>query len=716
LSYARPNARRRHSFRWRDGGGRIVPVRAALLCAAQELGDATIGERGSMKFRYDINALRALAVTAVVLFHYTVDFVPGGYVGVDVFFVISGYLMTTIIMGRLAKGKFSIWDFYYDRAARIVPGLMAMCLVLLAAGYFLLEPVTYHYLGSTSIAALLFFSNFRFWEATNYFDPQSDTKWLLHTWSLSVEWQFYLVYPIILMALHKFDKSRRHIVPILWSMAFLSFLLCIWFSKAEPASAFYLLPQRAWELLAGGIAALQFKNGERKYSWILLASGTLFIGISVAFYDKTMPWPYHWALLPAIGTCLVIAANRSDAAAFKNALVQTVGKWSYSIYLWHWPIAVAAIYFDFTTITPLKIACEIAILVAILAAGGFLLSVAKKISNRELAKERLPGLLWGGSALALTVGFAIIITSNEGLASRRPDGERQLGVYRMVVADWDYPSRCEGMDLAGNLRPCQLGPPENPGILFIGDSFAMQIFSHFAENAKTHYNSSITFLASHECPPLAGIRIIVDRFDCTGFFEKALHFAETGNFKRIVLVSNWAGYFQPAKMEVCFLDGDACTWKSEPTWYFRHFDAALAGLRSRLLEFRKRGIEIVIVSTTPYGSWDVPRELLKRQFWEADVKDIEYIDREEFERRSAPVKGRLISLAAAIGAKFVDPLDFLCFDNRCPTIDENGVPYFRNLAHFRAAAVRTSRFQFLDDVAGIGIQFSAIPVASKNNP
>jgi hypothetical protein len=195
-----------------------------------------------------------------------------------------------------------------------------------------------------------------------------------------------------------------------------------------------------------------------------------------------------------------------------------------------------------------------------------------------------------------------------------------------------------------------------------------------------------------------------------------LHFAETGNFKRIVLVSNWIAYFSPAFTEVCFLDGDDCTWKSEPTWYFQHFDAALAGLRSRLLEFRKRGIEIVIVSATPYGSWDVPTELLKRKFWEADTKDIEYIDREEFERRSAPVKGRLISLAAAVGGKFVDPLNFLCFDNGCPTIDENGVPYFRDRAHFRAAAVRTSRFQFLDEVAGIGIQVSEIPLASKNNP
>ena len=184
-------------------------------------------------------------------------------------------------------------DFYYDRAKRIVPGLLGMCFVLLAAGYFLLEPATYHYLGSTSIAALLFFSNFRFWEATGYFDPQSDTKWLLHTWSLSVEWQFYLIYPIIITALHKYDNMRRHIVPILWVMAFLSLLLCIWYSKEDPisafyripqrASAFYLLPQRAWELLAGGIVALQFRNSESKYSWILLASGLLFIGISLFF-------------------------------------------------------------------------------------------------------------------------------------------------------------------------------------------------------------------------------------------------------------------------------------------------------------------------------------------------------------------------------------------------------------------------------------------------
>jgi hypothetical protein len=137
---------------------------------------------GSMKFRYDIDALRALAVTAVVLFHYKVDFILGGFVGVD---VISDYLMTCIIMRRLAKGSFTVRGFYADRGRRIIPGLLGLCFGLLAAGYFVLEPGAYQTLGSTAIGALLFVSNFQFWEGTSYFNPESANSWLLHSWSLS---------------------------------------------------------------------------------------------------------------------------------------------------------------------------------------------------------------------------------------------------------------------------------------------------------------------------------------------------------------------------------------------------------------------------------------------------------------------------------------------------------------------------------------------------
>ena len=288
----------------------------------------------------------------------------------------------------------------------------------------------------------------------------------------------------------------------------------------------------------------------------------------------------------------------------------------------------------------------------------------------------------------------------------------------MAVADWTHIlTECLGSDPEGNLRPCQLGPPDNPGILFIGDSFAMQIFSRFVENAKLNPESSFTFLTTAACPPLTGVRIIHDRFNCNGFVEKALHFAETGNFKRIVLVSNWVAYFYCPRPKYVFFEGDTCTvGKQNRAWYFKHLDAALASLRSRLLEFKNRGAEIVIVGATPASRWDVPVELAKRKFWGGDTKEVEYIDRNEFEKKDAPTKSRLIALAASLDSKFVDPLDFLCEEDRCPTVDKDGVPYYRDEGHFRSGAVKTTRFQFLDDATGVSNRLSAAAMQPSAMP
>ncbi|MCI0465957.1 MAG: acyltransferase [Beijerinckiaceae bacterium] len=669
-----------------------------------------------MKFRYDINALRALAVTAVVLFHYKVGFVAGGFAGVDIFFVISGYLMTSIIAGRLEKGRFNIWEFYQDRAKRIVPGLLGMCFVLLAAGYILLEPATYHYLGSTSIAALLFFSNFRFWEATGYFDPQSEVKWLLHTWSLSVEWQFYLAYPILVMGLYRFEKTRRRIIPVLWGLALLSFVSCLWLSAAEPASAFYLLPPRAWELIAGGIVALQFANSERRYSWPLLASGFLLIAVSLAWFDKNLPWPSYWGLMPVLGTCLIIAANRADAPLFKNKLIQTIGIWSYSIYLWHWPVAVAAVYFGFTTTTPFKIASEILIIAAILSAWGLLLNLSKELLDVRATGERRPQLLWGAAAMGLTLAIAGTVTFNAGLASRRPNGDRQFGAYEMALQDWDYPSNCTGTDAEGNVRPCRLGPGNGRGILFIGDSFAMQIYSRFANYSKLDPGASFTFLASPACPPMTGIRAVHDRFKCNGFAEKALRFAEAGNFSRILLVSNWYGYFHPTGGWMCFESGSECRVERKPSSFYPVLDAAFSRFRSRLMALKNRGTEIVIVGATPSSRWNVPAELAKRRFLGMDTTDIEYIDRVVYDKDAFPIKSRLKALAESVGGKFIDPLDFLCEEQRCPTVDNDGVPYFKDESHYRSGAVRTPRFQFLDDATGVRMHVSSAPMLENGAP
>jgi len=708
-------ARRRASSPVLASGGKISHVQRGRKLCPEEAARPAAANGPPMTFRDDINALRALAVTAVVLFHYKVNFTPGGFVGVDVFFVISGYLMTAIITGRLEKNSFSIWEFYRDRARRIIPGLLGLCFGLLAGGYFVLEPRGYQILGKAAAGALLFFSNFQLWDSTGYFDPESATKWLLHSWSLSVEWQFYLLYPLILLCLHAQQTLRSRLAPVLWFLAVSSFLLCLWSSALFPVSAFYLLPQRAWEMLAGGIVALQFKHSQWRYPAYLMGTGFLCIGVAIFAYDRTMTWPSYWALLPVTGTCLVISANQPGAPLFKNRIIQTLGQWSYSIYLWHWPIVVAAAYFYFVKTTVLKVACELLILTAIISGGGLCLSLIERAFKRFAPERGLSAAAYGAFAFAATMVFALSVTS-EGLISRRPDLANQMEVYAEAAHDWNFPGECTGADPAGNLRPCRLGRADDSGVLFIGDSFAMHIYGRFAELAKIYPESSFTFVASPGCPPVTRMKMAHDRYKCSGFFEKALQFARIHSFKRVVLASRWNAYFMPTEGWMCFESSEGCRVELKPEAYYPLLDASLADLRSRLLELKDRGTGTVILWTMPWGQWNVPSELAKRKYLGLDPADVEYVDRVDFETKAAPLKSRLKELAAAVEGKFIDPLDFLCDGRRCPTVDKDGVPYYIDDQHIRAAFIKTARFQFLDDAAGIKQRFSAVLGAGPDSP
>ena len=441
------------------------------------------------KFRYDINALRALAVTAVVGYHYNVDFLPGGFAGVDIFFVISGYLMTDIIVSRLRKDNFSVLKFYYDRAKRIVPGLLGLCFGLLVFGYFFLDPVHYNTLSYTSISAILFYSNILFNESQSYFSPEYNTKMLLHTWSFSVEWQFYMLYPILLTGLNRFAAARRHMTAVLVAIVSVSLALCIYYSAKDQPTAFYLLPQRAWEMAAGGIVALNFKTRAPKHSGLLLSAGFLLIGASVLFFNKNLIWPSYWAVAPVLGTCLVIAANQAGAWPCRIRAVQTLGKWSYSIYLWHWPIAVMFVYFNFTQPSIGLVLCQVAVLAAIILSGALLLWGAKKLSARIDWTSAAPRPGWRAGALAasfaITLVFALAVDSTRGFANRTPEVAREVQIYKTASADWDFPQDCDGVDDAGNLRPCHLGPSQGRETLILGDSFSKQVY-HRLEAEKTN--------------------------------------------------------------------------------------------------------------------------------------------------------------------------------------------------------------------------------------
>ena len=292
-----------------------------------------------MDFRKDINGLRAIAVIAVVIFHFNPTWLPGGFSGVDIFFVISGYLITGILFRNLEKNSLSLIGFYTSRARRIIPALAAMCCTLLVLGWFFLLPLEYSELGKHIAASLGFFSNFTYWSEAGYFTASAHEKWLLHTWSLSVEWQFYMLYPIILLGLSKV-VSVRHLRWLVLAACGAGFAFCVIASIKWPEPAFYLLPARAWELLLGGVACLFPIKINRMKQRVLETIGLCLMAASFVLLSERVVWPGYLALMPVLGTFAIIVAARQDSLATNNRFSQWTGKLSYSLYLWHWPVVV----------------------------------------------------------------------------------------------------------------------------------------------------------------------------------------------------------------------------------------------------------------------------------------------------------------------------------------------------------------------------------------
>ena len=293
-------------------------------------------------FRTDINGLRAVAVLAVVLFHFRIAGFSGGFVGVDVFFVISGYLMTRIILGPPAAARFSVWRFYLARARRIFPALAALCALLLVYGWFALSPMDYTLLAKHAGASLLFISNHVYWKESGYFDSDALEKWLLHTWSLSVEWQFYLLYPLLIVAAHRFLRRPGSITVLLWTLFLASLAWSARLAFIDPAKAFFLLPTRAWEMLAGGLIFMHQDACDRLARRLpgREAVGLVAIVIASLWLTPDTPWPGLAALLPVFGAALVLLDSGGRTRLLGSAALQGIGRWSYSIYLWHWPVVV----------------------------------------------------------------------------------------------------------------------------------------------------------------------------------------------------------------------------------------------------------------------------------------------------------------------------------------------------------------------------------------
>ena len=372
-----------------------------------------------MLFKYDINGLRAYAVLAVVIFHFNKDWLPGGFIGVDVFFVISGYLMTGIIFRNIDLGRFTLSNFYLARANRIIPALSVVCVSTLIAGLALLAPEELKTLGKHIAYSASFLSNIAYQNEAGYFDVASHDKWLLHTWSLSVEWQFYIIYPLIILLFRKLfgDQGAKTSVLI---TAVISLILCVYLSYSAEFDAFYDLSSRAWEMMAGGAAILFPLQLKQSLCKVTESFGLLLILMSAFLLNENDTWPGLYTLAPVTGAWLVITANQQKSFITNNLVIQKLGSWSYSIYLWHWPIFVIWKTIGMTSTTWLLTGVTLSILLGYLSYT----LIEQKIRFDKHAKGMKLAAHPTVIITVLTTTLGLCIESSNGFPNRFPSSVR----------------------------------------------------------------------------------------------------------------------------------------------------------------------------------------------------------------------------------------------------------------------------------------------------
>ena len=637
-----------------------------------------------LSYRPEIDGLRAIAVLMVVLFHAGFGF-SGGYVGVDVFFVISGFLITSLILKAQQQNQFRLKDFWLRRIRRLVPALLVMQVIVLAVGCWTLLPEDLKDLADSSIAQILLAANFYFADKLDYFAGPAELMPLLHTWSLAVEEQFYLLLPLLLVFCRRL--SRGWLLGVLASLAVVSFALSTWGLFRFPQATFFLLSSRAWELLIGSLLAMIPIKPQPtvKQNNLLSMIGLTGIVSCALVFDGTTPFPGPAALLPCLSTALFIFAT-GRGRTYAGQLLATkwfvgVGLISYSLYLWHWPVMVFAKYQFGSQLSPALSIAAIAI--------SFLLGYLswKYVETPFRRRQVLPVT---GTMLRVTAAAAVsivlvagVFSLLDGLPQRWDSNILSLLDNRPDRSVATHSSRAVRRDELPTLGSAEDAISKTPAVLLWGDSHALSIHALCDDLAKEHHIMGLAASRGGTVPLLqTWQRGYEQRYDTDAderqWNNEVVDLVRRKNIQHVILVARWALYVEAnpdgSLHERLIKDEQSVEHSpSESQMVLRR------GLERTIDQLHAAGAKVWIVKQVPLQDSDPVRELVfaARQ---GQVDPPRGVTRQQHQERQASVN-RVLSALASPDVIVLDPADY-CFDEYdCSIIGSRDRSYYYDDDH-----------------------------------
>ena len=652
-----------------------------------------------MTYRPDIDGLRAVAVLAVVAYHAAPAALPGGFVGVDVFFVISGFLISGILQDALAAGRFSLADFYARRIRRIFPALALVLAATLLYGQLVLLPGERALLGRDAAGGAGFVANLVFWSEVGYFDRDAATKPLLHLWSLGVEEQFYIAWPLFLWALHRTTVLRGggiRLAPIAL-LAAASLATSLVLTPHSPAVAFYAPFTRVWELALGAaLACARPVIAARGHRDALSLAGLALIALALAFVQAGPGFPGWHALLPTAGAALLIAAG-PDALVNRRLLalrpMVAIGLISYPLYLWHWPLL------SYAHIINLGRAPKPLLLAALLAAA-----IALSWLTWRFVETPIRAGAWrarAAPALASAPGLFVVMAliAATGLATWRltdPARDAGLDIARINAAIGDgvfRPTPAMQVQAIAGKFSTRLGPADGPGTLLVGDS----VLFHYGPRVQALHDANrlagpVHFVTGPSCAPFPGTIMPPPFAHCTDLAAMTRAVLATGGIRTVILGASWPGYLGPTIRVETPAGPIPVDSPAAIDAVFAHLDAEIARLRAA-------GLRVILLLLPPTHPRFDPRRMVARSWHDARVAAdaTTPIPLAEATAAGAALAPRLRTIAVRHGAEIRDPTPTICGATQaCPPL-RDGAPKFSDDKHLRPGFA-AAHVTFLDDL------------------